>query len=184
MYSGTSRRLIALVILVQSASCKRPVRMRSESTCASADKIRCVNSVADISSEKNNTGRLVVRAALTAIPNANALLPIAGRAPTMFRVPGCKPERSLSSFEYPVRTPVTSFFASNRSSKIWATAPVSSCSFFNESVICSSPMSNTICSALSIAILISAGAEYPISAISLAPRMRRRSIEVSRTMRM
>ena len=94
--SGTSRRPMARPILAQSDSLSRPLRIFVESTLASLDRMRWVSSLWPISSENTRTGRPVVWATWVAMPSPNAVLPMAGRAPTMFSVDGCRPESSSS----------------------------------------------------------------------------------------
>ena len=95
--SGTSRRPIARPIFAQSDSLSRPLRIFVESTWASLERIRWVSSLWPISSENTSTGRPVVWATCVAIPSPKAVLPIAGRAPTMFSVDGWRPDSSSST---------------------------------------------------------------------------------------
>ena len=87
---------MARPIFDQSFSVRSPVRSFLESTRASADRMRPVSSLWPISSEKNSTGSPPLMATWVAAPRANAVLPIEGRAPTMFSVSGCSPESSSS----------------------------------------------------------------------------------------
>ena len=73
---------------------------------------RCVTSDFDISSVNSATGTLPRTAMFTAAQSASADFPIDGRAATMIRLPGWKPDVSLSSSRKPVGTPVTSTPAS------------------------------------------------------------------------
>ncbi len=87
---------MAVLILVQSDSVSRPLRMRVESTRASEQMMRWVSSRWLISSEKNSTGRSAWRATLLAMPRAKAVLPALGRAPMTMRALGWRPEVSES----------------------------------------------------------------------------------------
>ena len=98
----------------QSSGFSLPVRRLCDSTFASLHIIRCVTSLFDISSVKSATGTSCRTARFCAMFSASADFPIEGRAAMMIRLPGWKPEVSLSSSLKPVGQPVTSAPASYR----------------------------------------------------------------------
>ena len=71
--------------------CGAPARRRSASTAS----MRCTSDSLLISSEKNATGFLPSMAACCAMLSTNAVLPIDGRAATMTRSAGWKPDEHL-----------------------------------------------------------------------------------------
>ena len=87
---------MAWLILGQSDSSSLPLRIRLASTRASEQSRRDVTSAWLISNEKNSTGTLASMAAWAAMPRAKAVLPMAGRAPTMIRLEGCRPDSRSS----------------------------------------------------------------------------------------
>jgi len=89
-----------------------PVRRRCDSTFASLHISRCVTSDFDISSVKSATGFSSRTARLAAMQRPRPDFPIDGRAATMIRLPGWKPDVSLSRSRKPDVVPVTSAPAS------------------------------------------------------------------------
>ncbi len=141
----------------QSSGFNLPVRRLCDSTRASAHIIRCVTSLFDISSVKSATGISCRTARFWAMQSASADFPIDGRAAMMIRLPGWRPEVSLSSSLKPVGMPVTSAPASYRcmirsklsfsSPSMWLKSPVTRCW----------ARSKTICSARSTRSVVSPG---------------------------
>ena len=84
------------------------MRSRCDSTFASLHISRCVTSDFDISSVKSATGFSSRTARFAAMHSAEADFPIEGRAATMIRLPGWKPDVSLSRSRKPDGMPVTS----------------------------------------------------------------------------
>ena len=72
---------------------------------------RCASSTSDISSEKKATGMSCFTATFSAMLATSALLPIAGRAATMIRLPGWKPPVIASMSRKPEGVPVISSLA-------------------------------------------------------------------------
>ena len=89
----------------QSSGFSWPVRRLCDSTRASLHIIRCVTSLFDISSVKSATGISWRTARFCAMQSASADFPIDGRAARMIRLPGWKPDVSLSSSLKPVGMP-------------------------------------------------------------------------------
>ena len=88
------------------------MRRRCDSTLASLHIRRWVTSDFDISSVNSATGMFCRTARFAAMQSASADFPMLGRAATMIRLPGWKPEVSLSSSRKPDGTPVISAPAS------------------------------------------------------------------------
>ncbi len=84
---------------------------------------RWASSTSDISSEKKATGLLRLTATFSAMLATRALLPIAGRAATMIRLPGWKPPVIASMSRKPDGVPVISISPvesfSSRSTSSW-----------------------------------------------------------------
>ncbi len=80
--------------------------------------IRKASCEADISIEKMATAFLPRIATASAIFTENAVLPIEGRAATMIKSEGCRPEVSSSRSEKPVETPVSWPLFSKRSDRM------------------------------------------------------------------
>src|SRR5258708_4356657 len=78
---ASARRPTPWLIFFQSASVNLPSRTFLESTRDSEHKSRCDSSSWLISSENTTTGRSDSMAACAAMPSANEVLPMAGRAP-------------------------------------------------------------------------------------------------------
>ena len=97
---------MAREIFDQSCSLSWPLRNRLASMRPSEPKMRCVSSRWPISNEKKSTGLCDRSAALAAAPNANEVLPMAGRAPTTINAFGCSPAVSTSRSVYPDGVPV------------------------------------------------------------------------------
>ena len=102
----------AATSLGQSSCDSLPVRNRCDSTFASLHSSRCVTSDFDISSVKSATGVSCLSARFAAAQRPSADFPIDGRAATITRFPGWKPDVSRSRSRNPDGTPVTSAPAS------------------------------------------------------------------------
>ena len=167
----------------QSSGFSLPVRRLCDSTRASLHIIRCVTSLFDISSVKSATGISWRTARFCAMFSASADFPIEGRAAMMIRLPGWKPEVSLSSSLKPVGQPVTSAPASYRC-MIRSKLSFSSPSMWLKSLVTRCwARSKTICSARSTRSVVSPGRSCPSLAISDPARTRPRSVAISRTIR-
>ena len=92
----------------QSSGARLPERSRCDSTLASLHMSRCVTSDLDISSVNRATGVSWRTARLAAMHSARPDLPMLGRAARMIRLPGWKPDVSLSRSRKPDGTPVMS----------------------------------------------------------------------------
>ena len=73
------------------------MRRRWDSTLPSLHIIRCVTSAFDISSVKSATGVPCLTARFAAMQSPSADFPIEGRAATITRLPGWKPDVRRSS---------------------------------------------------------------------------------------
>ena len=91
----------------KSSSRSIPLRSRCASMRASDVSMRCTRDSLLISSEKNATGTLCSMAAYCAMFSVNAVFPIDGRAATMMRSDGWKPDVISSRSLKPLATPVT-----------------------------------------------------------------------------
>ena len=181
MINGMSSLPTAWPIFVQSLGLGRPVRKTVPSTRASLARIRWASSALPISSEKNNTGCCTTWATCTAMPSANALFPMAGRAPTMFSVPGCNPSKIRSRSVNPVGAPLITSLLLKRSSNLSIAFLMSKSTRSELSPTWLSETSKILLSASSIALSTSSGSLYAISAMSEAALISRRSLAVSRT---
>ena len=90
----------------KSSSRSMPLRSRCASMRASDVSMRCTSDSLLISSEKNATGTLFSIAACCAMLSMNAVFPIDGRAATMTRSDGWKPDVISSRSLKPLATPV------------------------------------------------------------------------------
>jgi hypothetical protein len=90
----------------KSSSRSMPLRSFCASMRASAVSMRWTSDSLLISSEKNATFFSLVIAAFCAMLSVNAVLPIEGRAATMIRSDGWKPDVSSSRSAKPLGTPV------------------------------------------------------------------------------
>jgi hypothetical protein len=167
----------------QSSAASFPVRSRCDSTFASLHISRCVTSAFDISSVNSATGISCLSATFAAMQRASADFPMLGRAATMMRLPGWKPEVSRSMSRKPDGVPVSSTPASY-SAVILAKLSFSSssmCANSPETRLCESSKSS--CSARSTRSSVSPGRSQPSCAISLPTRISPRRVAVSRTIR-
>ena len=100
-----------------------PLRSLSPEIRARQAMKRWASSTSDISSEKKATGLLLLTATFSAMLATRALLPIAGRAATMIRLPGWKPPVIASMSRKPAGVPVISISPvesfSSRSTSSW-----------------------------------------------------------------
>ena len=107
IHNGASaRRPTPWLMRDQSSSRSWPLRTFLESTRDSVQRMRWLISSWLISNENSRTGRPASIATDVAMLSAKDVLPMAGRAPTMMRLLGCRPESSRSKSVKPVGVPV------------------------------------------------------------------------------
>ena len=124
-------------IFGQRCSGTRPLRSSSPLIRACEATNRWASSASAISSENSATGRPCLTAAFSAMLQTSALLPIAGRAATMIRLPGWKPpvisSRSLKPDGVPVSEVPSSDSRWSLSSSSWRTSSILRKSFWRSS---------------------------------------------------
>ena len=154
----------------QSSGFSLPVRRLCDSTFASLHIMPLRHLALRHLEREQRHGTSCRTARFCAMFSASADFPIDGRAATMIRFPGWKPEVSLSSSLKPVGQPVTSAPASYRC-MIRSKLSFSSPSMWLKSLVTRCwARSKTICSARSTRSVVSPGRSCPSRAISAPAR--------------